>query len=229
MNKATSATIDDEADVHKANTGEKISDTITIPHSQRSISLVRIHGAKGKIPKAPSTETSKLSESSKPITEHEWLRCMERFAGAESMPKFWDETRTRFQECLKKEQGDDNRLAVGGLGIPIEKDVVVALIDDGVDSCDPAFAGRVIEGKTFDYQDGSVGQYYISAGGHGTNMAKMILKVCPMAKIYSIRLETHTASDKEDSTIDSISAALVSHHSSPEFEILGVFFDLTIC
>ncbi|KAF9772114.1 hypothetical protein IL306_010198 [Fusarium sp. DS 682] len=92
----------------------------------------------------------------------------------------------------------------------LQEPVVVALIDDGVDSCDPAFKQRVIEGVTFDYHDNSVGQYYISGRGHGTEMARMICKVCPMACIYSIRLKTHTSPEKGHSTIDPASAALVS-------------------
>ncbi|ROW04705.1 hypothetical protein VMCG_04794 [Cytospora schulzeri] len=89
----------------------------------------------------------------------------------------------------------------------VTDDVVVALIDDGVVSLNEYLAGRVLEGKTFDYHDGVVGQYYNSDKGHGTEMAKLILRVCPMAKIYPIRLKTYLSEDGE-SKIDLKSAAL---------------------
>ncbi|KAF4427594.1 Major intracellular serine protease [Colletotrichum fructicola] len=79
--------------------------------------------------------------------------------------------------------------------------------DDGVYSFDPAFSNRVIEGKTFDYHDGWIGHHYDSARGHGTEMAKLICKVCPMAEIYSIRLKTETGQDGQP-TIDATSAGL---------------------
>ncbi|KAF5484086.1 Major intracellular serine protease [Colletotrichum fructicola] len=85
--------------------------------------------------------------------------------------------------------------------------VTVERTDDGVYSFDPAFSNRVIEGKTFDYHDGWIGHHYDSARGHGTEMAKLICKVCPMAEIYSIRLKTETGQDGQP-TIDATSAGL---------------------
>ncbi|KAL7949471.1 hypothetical protein V8C42DRAFT_351045 [Trichoderma barbatum] len=141
-----------------------------------------------------------------PFTEHDWITYMGRFA--ECMNSLWKETVEKFDESVPRDQNDarppnkDIRSLVG-----LKEDVIVALIDDGVDLCDSAFAGRIIEGKTFDYQDGGVGQDYISARGHGTEMARMILKACPMASIYSIRLKTHVSPDKGQATIDALSAA----------------------
>lgn len=132
---------------------------------------------------------------------------MERFSGC--MSRFWKDTSELSRERLGQGASVVDGQAATDLG-KLSKDVVVALIDDGVDSCDPAVSGRAIEGKTFDYQDGGVGQYYISAKGHGTEMARMILKVCPMANIYSIRLKTHISPEKGHSTIDAASAAFVS-------------------
>ncbi|KAK1636424.1 hypothetical protein BDP81DRAFT_481135 [Colletotrichum phormii] len=151
------------------------------PPAGRKIVVFPRDGKKGTDIPMPFSGVPKPARSN-PVTEHDWLNCTERFGG-----------------CM---DGVSDVLQSPG------KDVVVALIDDGVDCCDATFSGRVIEGKTFDYQDRSVGQYYISAKGHGTEMSRMILKVCPMASIYSIRLKTHTSPDKGLSTIDAVSAAL---------------------
>ncbi|KKO96893.1 hypothetical protein THAR02_11002 [Trichoderma harzianum] len=74
-----------------------------------------------------------------------------------------------------------------------ESDVVVALINDGVDRLDNTLSGQILEGKSFDYHDGQVRPPFSSARGHGTVMASMILRICPMAKIYLIRLKTYDA------------------------------------
>lgn len=146
------------------------------------------------------------------VTEHEWLNCTERFAGC--MNSFWEETVELPPKQLGTERDTTRLLSSNSQNLQVlqnlDKDVVVALIDDGVDCCDSAFSGRVIEGKTFDYQDSGVGQYYISARGHGTEMARMMLRVCPMANIYSIRLKTHTNPTTGLPSIDAISAASVS-------------------
>lgn len=120
----------------------------------------------------------------KVINTHEWLNCMDAFA--RNIKPLWTSTQDRFLKSF----------GVAGLGpdqeafsrpatrTGLENEVVVALIDDGVSLLDQNFVGRVLEGKTFDYRDGSVGQSYNSAQGHGTEMARCILRVCPMAKIY---------------------------------------------
>ncbi|KAF5676119.1 intracellular serine protease [Fusarium heterosporum] len=162
------------------------------------------NGAEG----SPSTTGGpKGSGRINPMTEHEWLRCMEGFAGC--MNSLWKKTINVSQSQPRQDlvEGGIDQRARNDLE-SLQKPVVVALIDDGVDSCDPAFEGRHIEGVTFDYQDSAVGQYYISGKGHGTEMAKMICKVCPMAHIYSIRLKTHSSPDQGGLTIDAISAAL---------------------
>lgn len=77
----------------------------------------------------------------------------------------------------------------------VEDDVVVALIDDGIDMFDTTLSNQVLEGKSFDFQNGKVRPPFSSARGHGTVMASMILRVCPMAKIYPIRLKTSPTPD----------------------------------
>ncbi|GJC96276.1 intracellular serine protease [Colletotrichum higginsianum] len=182
------------------------------PPTKRKITVFSRDGKKGTNVLPVSSGGVPQPARSNPVTEHDWLNCTERFGGC--MDLFWKRT----VELSRVQVGNDSKEAnsrpsKGEDGVSdalqqLGKDVVVALIDDGVDCCDAAFSGRVIEGKTFDYRDGSVGQYYISAKGHGTEMARMILRVCPMASIYSIRLKTHSSPDKGPSTIDAVSAAL---------------------
>ncbi|KAM0247246.1 hypothetical protein ACHAQJ_009913 [Trichoderma viride] len=196
-----------ESETTTASIEEKNEKPNPAPQRERKIEVFVQEGKKGTEIPVSSNSVPKSTERLNPITEHEWLNCMERFAGC--MNVFWKETLQRSEENVKKDNNGNHLLSNETQNLDdLRKDVVVALIDDGVDSCDPTFSGRIIEGKTFDYRDRGVGQYYISARGHGTEMARMILKVCPMASIYSIRLKTHINPDKGQATIDATSAAL---------------------
>ncbi|UZP32326.1 hypothetical protein NXS19_000142 [Fusarium pseudograminearum] len=140
--------------------------------------------------------------------EHEWISQMEKFS--RPMRELWEETLKEsinplspFPEEARLVSSADSQILS-----TLRKDVTVALIDDGVDTLDPAFSNQFVEGKTFDYQgDDGVGQYYVSANGHGTDMARMILKVCPMARIYSIKLKTQPSKGGQHLTIDESSIA----------------------
>lgn len=149
-------------------------------------------------------DDAEMSITDSTPAKHEWLVCMERFA--RSIGPFWTEMLERSKTALGEEDGKAERLAIEA----IENDVTVALIDDGVMMVDEYWNGRVLVGKTLDYQEGGeVGQPYASNRGHGTEMAKLILRVCPMAKIYPIRLKSAPAQDGKG-TIDLQSAAAVS-------------------
>ncbi|KAH8881146.1 hypothetical protein GQ53DRAFT_754609 [Thozetella sp. PMI_491] len=113
--------------------------------------------------------------ASQDITSHQWLKCTDRFAA--HLKKFWDDTRDKYVESR-------------GTGSGLEKDVIVALIDDGVDPFDPSIDGHVLDGASFNYTHGRQQPYFVSEKGHGTVMASMIKRVCPMAKIYPIRLQS---------------------------------------
>lgn len=117
--------------------------------------------------------------SDKIVNSHRWLNSAAKFA--EEMSPFWKDTVTDFLKW-RQNQGTPEK---------IEDDVVIALIDDGVDMFDPALSNRVLEGKSFDYHEGKVRPPFSSASGHGTIMASMILQICPMAKVYPIRLKTY--------------------------------------
>lgn len=106
------------------------------------------------------------------FTVHKWLESIDTFSG---------EIKTLMDKIKTCHKGDE---------------VKVALIDDGVDLCERAFRDKIIHGKSLGYywdgvqRDQRAKQWYVSETGHGTVMAHMILRVCPMAKIYPIKLDT---------------------------------------
>ncbi|KAK4642831.1 hypothetical protein QC761_401030 [Podospora bellae-mahoneyi] len=109
------------------------------------------------------------------LSAHKWLNCMDAFAdgiqGVEVPPT---------QQKL------------------LLKDITVALIDDGVNIDTSSIGGKVIGGATFDRgepDENGPSPYFISASGHGTVMADMICRVCPTAKLYVFKLETHPSPD----------------------------------
>jgi len=113
-----------------------------------------------------------------------WLTAADKFAKA--MKPFWTNTLS-----VSEEQSVKLR--------KLKEDVVVALIDDGVNVLDEAFGDfeeqekPFLPGKSVDYHFGKKEEWFCSARGHGTIMASMILRMCPMAKIYPIRLKTYPA------------------------------------
>lgn len=122
-------------------------------------------------------------------TVHKWLESIDKFAFELKtlMANIWRGSHT----------GDEIR---------------VALIDDGVDLLEKEFRERILHGKSFAAYGHDRNQrekpWYVSDRGHGTVMAHMILRVCPMAKIYPIRLET-TTDPRSPSKIDPESAIRV--------------------
>lgn len=87
-------------------------------------------------------------------------------------------------------------------------DIVVALIDDGVDLKHQQLQNKVLPGRTFASDGEMVRPWYQSEKGHGTVMARAICHVCPMAKIYPLRL--HTTGPSWHTAIDANSAIEVS-------------------
>ncbi|KAL4787868.1 hypothetical protein BJX76DRAFT_353902 [Aspergillus varians] len=120
------------------------------------------------------------------VTVHKWL---------ESIDAFTDELKTLMANIrTTSHKGDEIR---------------VALIDDGVDLCEKEFRDKIMHGKSFahhhhhhhHHRNRREKQWYVSEMGHGTVMAHMILRVCPMAKIYPIRLDTIRDPKKKHSEI----------------------------
>ncbi|KAL5088991.1 hypothetical protein Trisim1_006135 [Trichoderma cf. simile WF8] len=120
-----------------------------------------------------------MSLTVKGVSPHKWMDSTERFA--REMAPFWKKTVGEFFISSGKPATTEG----------VETDVIVALIDDGVDMFDTALSEGVVEGKSFDYHNGKLRPPFSSAQGHGTVMASMILNMCPMAKVYPIRLRTH--------------------------------------
>lgn len=123
--------------------------------------------------------TSSLTPD-KGINAHQWLSSVEEFASV--MKPFWETTAKRFRD-MNQNMGTAER---------VEKPVTIALIDDGVNKFEIDHPNQVLEGKSFDFHDERVNSPFLSAKGHGTTMARMILRVCPMAEIYPIRLKTYS-------------------------------------
>lgn len=154
------------------------------------------HVSSGDAPHAAST-----FGPAEGVNSHRWLNSTGRFAG--EMAAFWASTKEDFL-ASQKTQGTPEQ---------IEEDIVLALIDDGVDMFDATFqSDRILEGKSFDFHNGKVRPPFSSAKGHGTVMASMILSVCPMVKIYPIRLKTYDNTNGK-STIDMSYAAQVCNCS----------------
>ena len=124
------------------------------------------------------------------LTVHKWLESIDTFANE-----------------LKTLMGNIWRVSHMG------DEIRVALIDDGVDFLEKEFRDRIMHGKSFAAYHGDPNerekQWYVSERGHGTVMAHMILRVCPMAKIYPIRLDTDRDPKTQSSRIKPESAIRV--------------------
>jgi hypothetical protein len=134
----------------------------------------------------------------KGVNSHRWLDSTARFAG--KMAPFWNSTVTDFLNSKHNQNTPDG----------LEGNVVLALIDDGVDMFDTPQTNQILEGKSFDFHDEKVRPSFSSANGHGTVMASMILRVCPMVKVYPIRLKTYENAEGKNMQIDAGYAAKVS-------------------
>ena len=77
-----------------------------------------------------------------------------------------------------------------------ERDVKVAVIDDGVDKLLGGFGDSITDGVSFYSPPGrfDTRPHYFSSNGHGTLMAKLIRRICPRAKLFIARLDQGTTS-----------------------------------
>ncbi|KAH6651257.1 hypothetical protein F5144DRAFT_558942 [Chaetomium tenue] len=110
---------------------------------------------------------------------HRWLDSTARFAAG--MTPFWGTTVKDFLASTQYRPTSER----------LENDIVLALIDDGVDMFGTPHTGQILEGKSFDFHEGKAKPSFLSATGHGTVLASMILRVCPMVKVYPIRLKMY--------------------------------------
>ncbi|KAF9875773.1 intracellular serine protease [Colletotrichum karsti] len=92
-------------------------------------------------------------------------------------------------------------------------DVIIALIDDGVNTMTEHLSQCMLPGRTFGFEGDRNLPWYASETGHGTVMATMITRVCPMARIYPIRLQLGakiTAGTNAEIDIDSAAEAITA-------------------
>jgi len=78
------------------------------------------------------------------------------------------------------------------------KKIKVAIIDDGVLGFSKEICERICDGVSYCKNSGRENyskHYYFASGGHGTNMAHLICKVCPSASLYIARLDECVAPD----------------------------------
>lgn len=108
----------------------------------------------------------RLAQDHPPEDQH-WIACMKQF-------------NKYAKDLLEKESGS--------------QPVTVALIDDGVDFADDRIASMVKDGRS-DFQRSSkhIAPFWTSSGGHGTAMAGLIRTVCPIAKLFVVRLNEYTS------------------------------------
>lgn len=77
------------------------------------------------------------------------------------------------------------------------EDIKVAVIDDGIDGFENDLSGSIANGTSFCRSSDSenlIRTYYVSSGGHGTTMARLIRRMCPKVKLYIARLEEYGSS-----------------------------------
>lgn len=71
--------------------------------------------------------------------------------------------------------------------------VKIAIIDDGINPTLNIFNDRVKRGESFhqlsENYNGRRGSFYVPSGPHGTLMAQLVCKVCPMVQLYIAQLE----------------------------------------
>lgn len=125
-----------------------------------------------------------------------WLESVDSFANL--VTSYYSELQSHGEHAIH--HSDQAKESAGAL---------VALIDDGVDLLDPSISGCVVGGKSFDYDGSRVKPFWGSEKGHGTIMARTILKACPKTKLYCIRIRTISSTSGEP-PIDAKSVALVS-------------------
>lgn len=67
-------------------------------------------------------------------------------------------------------------------------DVKVAVIDDGIDFALDELRDSIAGGESYHHLSDHPVDYWVRPGGHGTQMALLIRKICPHTKFYVARL-----------------------------------------
>lgn len=119
--------------------------------------------------------------------QHKWLTCMDEFA-----------------TFIQNVDLDTSRLN----GVE-PRPIVVALIDDGLDINEQSVVDKVIGGRSFRNQNNLNAPYWATSGFHGTVMASLICRVCPMVQLYVLRLDEYSAKEQGKRQITAKSAEKV--------------------
>lgn len=104
----------------------------------------------------------------------------------------------------------------------LQKDVKVALLDDGANFMHKAIKGQLENGRSFDsgsenpdLSGNTPGPFHGSTTGHGTYMAYMIGRVCPSVKIFVCKMNVIRQDGGAKARFTAKSAADVSTPFSP--------------
>lgn len=127
------------------------------------------------------------------FSRQQWLIHMDTFASFITPINMEHEQQIREQEREEaKRQGATESERPKQL-----EDIKVALIDDGIDGFESILSKNIAHGVSFcrpsDSED-LMRTYYVSSGGHGTMMARLIRRMCPKVKFYVARLEEYKSS-----------------------------------
>ena len=67
--------------------------------------------------------------------------------------------------------------------------VRVAVIDDGIDGTLGTWGHSIVDGKLFvAHEFDRIEEYFVCHSGHGTLMAELIRRICPVAQLYIAKL-----------------------------------------
>ncbi|KAI0595325.1 hypothetical protein F4775DRAFT_569866 [Biscogniauxia sp. FL1348] len=114
--------------------------------------------------KADTNYSSVFNGLGPPQHESRWMRAAEKFA-----------------DFLARARPD----------VPVPP-VKIAIIDDGINTSLSEFTDKIQGGDSF-YRPGKLsrrqGAYFVPSGPHGTLMAQLICKLCPVVKLYIAQLE----------------------------------------
>lgn len=80
---------------------------------------------------------------------------------------------------------------IRNVDVNVKEEVKVAIIDDGVDGTHEAIFKNIACGISYcswPESEDHTKAYYLPTGSHGTQMASLICRICPVAKLYIARL-----------------------------------------
>jgi hypothetical protein len=81
---------------------------------------------------------------------------------------------------------------------PLEPSVKTAILDDGADL--DSVRGMKVRGRSF---RADKKEWFVGPRGHGTEMARCIKTMCPMAELYIARLDDSRKAENQKFTIRS--------------------------